>query len=78
MAGQGFPHSRIFDKVGSSEVIKTHMERNKLIWLGLFVGGAIGGYIPSLWGGNMFSMSSVLLSALGSFLGIWLGFKLGE
>ena len=54
------------------------MERNKLIWLGLFVGGAVGGYIPAVWGGSMLSMSSIFLSAVGSFIGIWLGFKLGE
>lgn len=50
----------------------------KLIWLGLFVGSGIGGYIPALWGQGLFSMSSVLLSALGGIVGIWLGFKISR
>lgn len=54
------------------------MDRSKLIWLGVFVGGAVGGYVPALWGSGVFSMSSVIFSGLGSILGIYLGFKLGE
>ena len=54
------------------------MERNKLIWLGLFVGSALGGFIPSIWDPSLFSMSSVVGSAIGGFLGIYLGFKLGS
>lgn len=40
------------------------------------VGSAIGGYLPILWGGSAFSMSSVILTAVGGIAGIWLGFKL--
>lgn len=54
------------------------MEQKKLITLFMFIGGGVGGYIPTLWDASMFSMSSVLLSALGGFLGIYLGYKLGE
>ena len=55
------------------------MERQKLIWFGLAVGSAIGGYIPTLWGDtSIFSMASVIGSALGGFLGIYLGFRMGE
>lgn len=50
----------------------------KLIWLGLAVGSAIGGYIPSLWGEGAFSMSGVILTAVGGFLGIWFGYRLGR
>lgn len=53
-------------------------ERSRLIWLGLFVGSGVGGYIPALWGADMFSISSVIGSALGGIAGIWLGFRLGE
>ncbi|MFZ2621407.1 MAG: hypothetical protein WAX85_03335 [Minisyncoccia bacterium] len=53
------------------------MDRSKLIWLGLFLGSTIGGFIPSLWDSSLFSMSGVLGSAIGGFLGIWFGFKFG-
>lgn len=53
------------------------MER-KLIWLGLAVGSAVGGYIPMMWGSPAFSMSSVFLSAVGGIFGIWLGYRLGR
>jgi uncharacterized membrane protein YeaQ/YmgE (transglycosylase-associated protein family) len=49
----------------------------KLIWLGMFVGSVVGGYIPALWGDNMFSLSSILLSAVGGLVGIWLGYRMG-
>jgi len=51
------------------------MESNKLIWLGLFVGSSIGSFLPELWGADLFSLSSIFLSALGGILGIWLGYK---
>lgn len=54
------------------------MEQKKLITLFLFIGSIVGGYIPSFWGASMFSMSSLFLSAFGAFIGIWLGYKLGE
>ena len=53
-------------------------ERSKSIWIGLFIGSAIGGYIPALWGSGMFSFSSVIGSAIGGILGIWLGYRMGE
>jgi predicted MFS family arabinose efflux permease len=54
------------------------MNQKTLIWLGLFVGSAIGGWIPSLWGENFLSMFSVLLTAIGGLVGVWAGFKLGQ
>ncbi|MEI6494677.1 MAG: hypothetical protein WCO03_01285 [bacterium] len=50
----------------------------KLIWLGLFVGSTLGGFIPTVWGGSTFSISSVILSGVGGLLGIYLGYRLGE
>lgn len=50
----------------------------KLIWLGMFVGSSLGGYIPTLWGASAFSPSAILLCAVGGFLGIWIGYRLGE
>ncbi len=48
----------------------------QMIWLGLVVGSVIGGFIPSLWGAEAFSFSSIFLSAVGAVAGIWLAFKL--
>jgi hypothetical protein len=42
------------------------------------IGGAVGAYIPLLWGGSVFSFSSVIFSGLGGIGGIWLGYKLGR
>lgn len=54
------------------------MERSKLIWIFLFVGSTIGGFIPELWGAGMLSFSGVIFTAVGGFAGIWLGYKLGS
>jgi len=32
--------------------------------------------IPWLWGDGMFSYSSVILSGVGAFVGLWVGFKI--
>lgn len=54
------------------------MESRALIWIGLFVGSTIGGFIPALWGDSFLSFSSILLSALGGIAGIYVGFKLSN
>jgi predicted MFS family arabinose efflux permease len=46
------------------------------IWLGIFVGSTIGGMVPELWGAGLLSYSSVLLSGIGAFVGIWIGYKM--
>jgi len=46
------------------------------IWLGILIGSTIGGFVPELWGGDLFSYSGVLLSGVGAFIGLWLGYKL--
>ncbi|MBI3573536.1 hypothetical protein HY090_00610 [Candidatus Kaiserbacteria bacterium] len=48
----------------------------QLAWIGVIVGSAIGGFIPSLWGGDIFS--SVIFTAVGGFAGIWLAYKVGQ
>jgi uncharacterized membrane protein YeaQ/YmgE (transglycosylase-associated protein family) len=45
------------------------------IWLGVVVGSSIGGFIPELWGADLFSYPSVLLSGIGAFVGLWIGYK---
>jgi uncharacterized membrane protein YeaQ/YmgE (transglycosylase-associated protein family) len=54
------------------------MTRTKLIWLLMGVGGFVGGWIPTLWGSDPFSFASILGTAIGGFVGIWAGFRLGE
>ena len=54
------------------------MEQKKLITIGMIIGGILGGYLPTLWDASMLSLSGVIFSALGGFLGIWIGYKLGE
>jgi uncharacterized membrane protein YeaQ/YmgE (transglycosylase-associated protein family) len=50
----------------------------RLIWVGAAVGGTIGGYVPLLWGGSAFSFSSILFSAIGSIIGIWVMFRIQQ
>jgi len=40
-----------------------------------FLGSVTGSYIPALWGGSLFSMSSILFGGMGGFVGLWLGYK---
>lgn len=54
------------------------MNTKPLIWIGMFVGGAIGGYVPVLFGADAFSFSSIIGNMLGGLAGIWAGFKLGQ
>lgn len=42
------------------------------------VGGAVGGYLPNLWGDSPFSFTSVILTAVGGFAGIYIGFKIAN
>jgi len=48
------------------------------MYLLMMVGGAIGGYLPLLWGASTFSFSSILLSSIGAIFGIWLAFKISH
>jgi predicted MFS family arabinose efflux permease len=43
------------------------------MWIGIFIGSTIGGFIPELWGGDMLSYSGVLFSGGGALVGLWLG-----
>ena len=54
------------------------MSTRKLIWIGMIAGSAIGGYLSVLWGGDLLSFSSLILSTLGGIGGIWLGYRLAE
>jgi len=49
-----------------------------LIWIGLILGSTVGGMLPELWGEHLFSGWSLLLSLVGGFVGIYLGYKLSQ
>jgi hypothetical protein len=50
----------------------------KFVWIGLFVGSALGNMLPMLWGGDAISVSGVLFSMIGGIIGIWLGYRIGQ
>ena len=51
----------------------------KLIYLGVTVGGIAGGWLGSVLDkGNALGGWSLLGGAIGSFLGIWAGYKIGK
>lgn len=54
------------------------MSRKSLIFWGMTIGSLVGGYIPTLWGSGILSMSGILLSGIGGFVGIWVGYRFGE
>ncbi len=49
-----------------------------LVWAGFFIGSAVGGFIPGIWGDSMFSLSSIMLSAAGGIIGIFAGYHIGR
>lgn len=50
-----------------------------MITLGIAVVGTLGGWIgAALDHGNWFGAWSICLSTIGSFAGIWVGYKVGQ
>jgi len=47
-------------------------------WIGMVIGSAIGSFIPTLWGDGFISFTSVVLTAVGGIIGIYIGFKISE
>ena len=55
------------------------MSLKTVIWIGVFVGSTLGGWLGALVShGNWISWQSILGSTLGAFLGIYAGYKLGQ
>ena len=54
------------------------MSPKVLIYIGMTIGGYVGGYIPTLWGDGYLSMSSIFLSLIGGIAGIFIGFKVSR
>lgn len=49
-----------------------------LIGMGTFLGSTVGGYVPLIWGGSVFSLTSIIFGVIGGFLGIWLGYQVSK
>lgn len=60
------------------EDIIQRMGTKQLVWIGMFVGGTIGGFVPLLWGGSAFSFSAILWNGIGAIAGIYAGFKISN
>lgn len=54
------------------------MSTKMYVWLGVLIGSIVGGYIPTLFGHSLLSLSVVLGNGIGSVVGIYLGFKIGN
>jgi hypothetical protein len=52
------------------------MSRKSLVYVGATIGSIAGGYLPTLWGADLLSMSSIVFSGLGGLAGIYAAFKL--
>jgi len=52
------------------------MSSKTVMYIGVTIGSVIGGYLPALWGGSLFSVSSILLSTLGGTIGLVITYKL--
>lgn len=53
------------------------METKTYIWIGIIVGGIIGGAIGGMLDhGNLLGLWGILLSGVGSIIGIFAGYKL--
>jgi hypothetical protein len=49
-----------------------------MIFLGITIFGTLGGWIGALMDhGNWFGGYSIILSGIGSFVGIWVGYRIG-
>lgn len=50
-----------------------------MIWIGIIAGGVIGSIVgAALDHGNVMGMWSILLSTVGSLVGVWAGYKIGK
>lgn len=54
------------------------MSQKTLIIIGMTIGSVGGGYLPLLFGADIFSFWGILGSAAGGFLGIYAGYKLSQ
>ncbi|MDO8529359.1 MAG: hypothetical protein Q7S18_01695 [bacterium] len=49
-----------------------------IIFITMAIGSYAGSYIPVMWGGSVFSMTSILLGGAGGIAGVFAGFKIAN
>jgi hypothetical protein len=54
------------------------MSTKGFIWLGLIIGGIIGGWLGSLMGGGMLGWQGIAGNTVGSLVGIFIGYKCSQ
>ena len=54
------------------------MDSKQSIWIGVTIGGLVGGFIPLLWGASELSFSSIIFSTIGAIIGIWVAYKISH
>ncbi len=55
------------------------METKTYIWIGIIIGGAIGGWLgATVDHGNYLGFWSIIISGTGSIVGVFAGYKLGN
>lgn len=52
------------------------MSSRVLITICVLLGSTIGGYIPVMFGADLFSMYSIFGNLIGGFAGIWAGYNI--
>ncbi len=54
------------------------MSSKALVMIGMTVGSILGSYIPIIFGADVFSLWSIVGSAVGGIAGIWAGWKVAN
>jgi hypothetical protein len=49
-----------------------------VIGLCAMAGMTVGGFVPAVWGGSSFGLSSLLFSVVGAVAGVWFGARLAD
>lgn len=52
------------------------MSRKSIVMIGMVVGSYAGGFLPTLFGAETFSLTCVLASLVGGIIGIWLAYRI--
>ena len=48
----------------------------RVVMLGMVFGSTLGGYIPTWFGADAFSFTSLFCGGIGGILGIWLAYRM--
>lgn len=53
------------------------MSNKQTVMIGMTIGSIIGSFIPTLFGADLLSFWSIITTAIGGFIGIYVGWKIG-